>query len=141
MPQLTHRTTKPPNHTMSNVYKLRGRVKAITEPRTFASGFTMQELVVEDESNPQYPQNIAVGFGGDRIQNLSGLKVGQEVEVTFGIRGSTTPDGRHFVNLRGWGVATVQAAPVQTVAPIGQAPAPAAPPAAPAKESLEDLPF
>ena len=103
---------------MSNVYKLRGRVKAITEPRTFASGFTMQELVVEDESNPQYPQNIAVGFGGDRIQNLSGLKVGQEVEVTFGIRGSTTPDGRHFVNLRGWGVATVQA-----------------------KESLEDLPF
>lgn len=131
---------------MSNVYKLRGRVKAITEPRTFASGFTMQELVVEDESNPQYPQNIAVGFGGDRIQNLSGLKVGQEVEVTFGIRGSATPDGRHFVNLRGWGVATVQAAPVQTVAPIGEATQGAAAPAAPASapagaSSLDDLPF
>ena len=126
---------------MSQTYKLRGTVAAITEPRTFASGYTLQTLLVDD-GNEKFPQKIAVDFGGDHIQQLSGLALGQEVEVAFSIRGTTTPDGRHFVNLRGWGVSTITAAPVQTVATL--APAPAAPPpanASPAKESLDDLPF
>ena len=126
---------------MSNTYKLRGTVAAITEPRTFQSGYTLQTLLVDD-GNEKFPQKIAVDFGGDRIQQLSGLSLGQEVEVAFSIRGTTTPDGRHFVNLRGWGVSTIQSAPVQTVAPL--APAPAAPPPAAAaekKETIDDLPF
>lgn len=125
---------------MSQTYKLRGTVAAITEPRTFQSGYTLQTLLVDD-GNEKFPQKIAVDFGGDRIQQLSGLSLGQEVEVAFSIRGSEA-NGRHYVNLRGWGVSTITAAPVQTVAPL--APAPASPPpasASPAKESLDDLPF
>lgn len=118
---------------MSNTYKLRGRLAGIGEPRTTPSGFTFQTLLVRDESNPQYPQTVAIEFSGDRIAQLSGLAQGQEIEVAFGIRGSEY-NGRHYVNLRGWGVSTIQAAPVPTVAPI----APAAP--APA-ERVEDLPF
>jgi hypothetical protein len=49
------------------------------------------------------------------------------------------------VNLRGWGVSTITAAPVQTVAPIGEATqvasAPAAPPTTTGNPALEDLPF
>lgn len=130
---------------MSNTYKLRGKVAAITEPRTFPSGYTLQELIVLDESNPQYPQKIAVGFGGDRIAQLASLQLGQEVEVAFCIR-SSEANGKHYTNLRGWGVSTISAAPVQTVAPIGEATqgaaAPAAPASAPAGASpLDDLPF
>ena len=129
---------------MSNTYKLRGKVAAITEPRTFPSGYTLQELIVLDESNPQYPQKVAIGFGGDRIAQLATLKLGQEVEVAFSIRGSEY-NGRHFVNLRGWGVSTISAAPVQTVATIGEATqvaaAPAAPPTTTGNPALEDLPF
>ena len=70
------------------------------------------------------------------------------MEVAFGIRSSES-NGRHYVNLRGWGVSTISAAPVQTVAPIGEATqvaaAPAAPASAPAgaseKSALDDLPF
>lgn len=133
---------------MSNTYKIRGKVAAITEPRTFPSGYTLQELILLDESNPQYPQRVAVGFGGDRIAQLGSLQLGQEVEVAFGIRSSES-NGRHYVNLRGWGVSTISAAPVQTVAPIGEATQEAAAPAAPAsasagaseKSALDDLPF
>jgi hypothetical protein len=133
---------------MSNTYKLRGKVAAITEPRTFPSGYTLQELIVLDESNPQYPQKIAVGFGGDRIAQLASLTLGQEVEVAFCIR-SSEANGKHYTNLRGWGVSTITAAHVQTVAPIGKATqgaaAPAAPASAPAgaseKSALDDLPF
>ena len=134
---------------MSNTYKLRGKVAAITEPRTFPSGYTLQELILLDESIPLYPQRVAVGFGGDRIAQLASLTLGQEVEVTFGIRSSES-NGRHFVNLRGWGVSTISAAPVQTVAPIGPAsggasppgePPTAAPPTTTGNPALEDLPF
>ena len=129
---------------MSNTYKLRGKVAAITEPRTFPSGYTIQELIVLDESNPQYPQKIAVGFGGDRIAQLATLQLGQEVEVAFGIR-SSEANGKHYTNLRGWGVSTISAAPVQTVAPIGEATqgaaVPAAPPTTTGNSALEDLPF
>jgi hypothetical protein len=134
---------------MSNTYKLRGKVAAITEPRTFPSGYTLQELIVLDESNPQYPQKIAVGFGGDRIAQLASLQLGQEVEVAFGIR-SSEANGKHYTNLRGWGVSTITAAPVQTVAPIGDAiggasspgePPPAPPPTTTGNPALEDLPF
>ena len=128
---------------MGQTYKLRGRVAAISAPKSFASGFTMQELLLDDESSPQWPQRIPVGFGGDRIAQLATLGLGQEVEVTFSIRGSEY-NGRRYVNLRGWNVSTISAAPVQTVAPIGD-PAPAAAPAAAAPSSspqgLEDLPF
>lgn len=135
---------------MSNTYKLRGNVAAITEPRTFPSGYTLQEMILLDESNPQYPQRVAIGFGGDRIAQLASLTLGQEVEVAFGIRCTETADGRHFVNLRGWGVSTISAAPVQTVAPIGPASGGASPPGEPPAVSpptttgnpaLEDLPF
>jgi len=130
---------------MSNTYKLRGKVAAITEPRTFPSGYTLQELIVLDESNPQYPQKIAVGFGGDRIAQLASLTLGQEVEVAFCIR-SSEANGKHYTNLRGWGVSTITAAPVQTVQPIGGAGSPSEPPPAPpptttGNPALDDLPF
>ena len=147
---------------MSQTYKLRGRVAAITEPRTTSGGYTFQGLLVRDESSPQYPQEIQIDFGGDRISSLSGLTLGQDVEVAFTVRGSEY-NGRHFVNLRGLGVSVVAPAPVQTVAPISDAPRPTAAaavlrtdhagaplptptfqvaPAAPAPvERVEDLPF
>lgn len=134
---------------MSNTYKLRGKVAAITEPRQFPSGFTLQELIVLDKSNQQYPQKIAVGFGGDRIAQLASLTLGQEVEVAFCIR-SSEANGKHYTNLRGWGVSTITAAPVQTVAPIGDAtggagspgePPPTPPPTTTGNPALEDLPF
>lgn len=127
---------------MSQTYTLRGRVAAISEPRTTPAGYTFQTLLV-DTDDPQYPQRIPVEFAGDRIHNLVGLSAAQTVEVTFALRGREH-DGRHYVSLRGWAVRGPAAA-VATATPIPATPLPSAPaapaPAPAAPERVEDLPF
>ena len=132
---------------MSQTYKLRGRVAAILPPVVTKSGFTVQTLLLDDDSNPRYPQRVPVEFGGDRIALLASLAQGQDAEVTFSVSGREY-NGRHFVSLRGLGVSVVAPAAVPTVAPIAPPPPaklpdiatdPAAEPGHP--ETVEDLPF
>lgn len=88
-------------------YDLTGKIKLIQEPQTFNSGFTKREMVVTVEDG-KYPQDISLEFVQDKAALLDGLQPGQEVTVTFDIRGREY-NGRYFNNLQGWKIAAADA--------------------------------
>jgi len=81
-------------------YELTGKVKLIQDAQTFNSGFTKREMVVTVEEG-KYPQDINLEFVQDKVNLLDALQVGQEVTVTFDIRGREY-NGRYFNNLQAW---------------------------------------
>ena len=85
-------------------YELSGKIKLIQEPKTFDSGFTKREMVVIVEDG-KYPQEINLEFVQDKVALLEALQPGQEVTVSFDIRGREY-NGRYFNNLQGWKVVT-----------------------------------
>ena len=83
-------------------YELSGKIKLIQEPKTFDSGFTKREMVVIVDEG-RYPQEINLEFVQDKVALLDDLEPGQEVTVSFDIRGREY-NGRYFNNLQGWKV-------------------------------------
>jgi single-strand DNA-binding protein len=81
-------------------YELMGKVKLINETQTFGSGFLKREMVVTVEDG-KYPQDINLEFVQDKTGLLDSLTPGQEVTVSFNIRGREY-NGRYFNNLQGW---------------------------------------
>jgi Domain of unknown function (DUF3127) len=91
-------------------YELSGKIKLIQEPKTFDSGFTKREMVVTVEDG-KYPQDINLEFVQDKASLLESLQPGQEVTVSFDIRGREY-NGRYFNNLQGWKVVAAENAAV-----------------------------
>jgi single-strand DNA-binding protein len=87
-------------------YDLTGKVKLIQPVQTFDSGFTKREMVVIVEDG-KYPQEINLEFVQDKVGLLENLQAGQEVTVTFDIRGREY-NGRYFNNLQGWKIVTAR---------------------------------
>ena len=112
-------------------YELTGKIKLIQDPKTFDSGFTKREMVVIVEDG-RYPQEINLEFVQDKVALLDSLQPGQEVTVSFDIRGREY-NGRYFNNLQGWKV----------VAASDQAGAPEPEPHYPEPSDFgeEDIPF
>ena len=81
-------------------YDLTGKIKLIQHVKKFDSGFTKREMVVIVEDG-KYPQEINLEFVQDKVALLDNLQPGQEVTVTFDIRGREY-NGRYFNNLQGW---------------------------------------
>ena len=115
-------------------YELTGKIKIIQDPKTFDSGFTKREMVVIVDDG-RYPQEINLEFVQDKISLLDNLQAGQEVTVSFDIRGREY-NGRYFNNLQGWKVATVGDEHNFSSEEVGTAP----PPVVPA-DFDDDIPF
>lgn len=81
-------------------YELTGTVKIIQDPQTFASGFTKRELIVTVPDG-NYPQDISLEFLKDKADLLNELSVGDEVTVSFNLRGREY-NGKYYNNLTGW---------------------------------------
>lgn len=82
--------------------KLTGKIKQIGEIQEFDSGFRKLEFVIT--TSEQYPQDVKFEIIKDKIDNFVQYnKVGQEVEVSFNVRGNEY-NGRYFVNLQAWKV-------------------------------------
>lgn len=94
---------------MSNT--ITGKLKLIQDTQTFASGFQKREFVVTTDET--YPQDIKLEFVKDKCSVLDSYQVGQEVTVDFNIRGSEY-NGKYYVNLQAWKMASNQSAPVQS---------------------------
>lgn len=90
-------------------YDLTGKIKLIQEAKKFESGFTKREMVVIVEEG-KYPQEINIEFVQDKVALLDSLQIGQEVTVTFDIRGREY-NGRYFNNLQGWKIVSPEAEP------------------------------
>ena len=90
-------------------YELSGKVKLIFDAKTFGSGFTVREFVVTVEDG-KYPQDICLQFVQDKVSLLDTIQPGQEVSVSFDIRGREH-NGRYFNNLQAWKIEAGEAAP------------------------------
>lgn len=115
-------------------YDLTGKIKLVQEAKTFDSGFTKREMVVTVEDG-KYPQEINIEFVQDKTSLLDNLRVGQEVTVTFDIRGREY-NGRYFNNLQGWKIVTANDNSSMT----GSEQPPAPPHGSPA-DYEDDIPF
>ncbi len=81
-------------------YDLTGKIKLIQPAQTFSSGFTKREMVVTVEDG-KFPQDINLEFLQDKVGLLDTVEIGQEVKVSFDIRGREY-NGRYFNNLVAW---------------------------------------
>jgi len=95
-------------------YDLTGKVKLIQDAKTISDKFTVREFVVTVEDG-NYPQDVALQIVNDKVSLLDNLQVGQEITVSFDIRGREY-NGRYFNNLNAWKIQTATAAPT---APAG----------------------
>lgn len=85
---------------MANSFELSGTVRYILDLQTFNSGFTKREFVIEVEDG-KYPQMIKFECVKDKTALLDDVSVGDDVQVTFDIRGNEYKD-RFYVNLVAW---------------------------------------
>ncbi|MCG8576574.1 MAG: DUF3127 domain-containing protein [Flavobacteriales bacterium] len=88
------------------MYTLKGELKVINDIQQISDSFRKREFVVIDASG-QYAQTILFQAVQDRCELLDNFKVGDNVEVTFFLRGRewTNPkDGvvRFFNSLDAW---------------------------------------
>jgi single-strand DNA-binding protein len=81
-------------------YELAGTVKVVMDEVKFDSGFTKREFVVTT-ADGRYPQDIKFECVKDKTGLLAAIKPGQQVTVSFDIRGNEY-NGRYFVNLSAW---------------------------------------
>ena len=79
--------------------KLNGKVKLISDLQSWDSGFTKREFVIT--TNEQYPQDIKLECIKDKTSLLDGLAEGDDVEVSFNVRGNEY-NGKYYVNLQAW---------------------------------------
>jgi hypothetical protein len=91
--------------------KLSGNIKVINETQVISEKFSKREFVVTD--NSMYPQDISFQFTQDKCGILDGYKAGQNVEVSFNLRGRewTSPTGevKYFNTLEAWRIEGVDA--------------------------------
>ena len=101
---------------MSQFYDYTGVVEEVMATQTFASGFTKQEVVVEQPGGERGPIPVPVVFKGDDVSLVSTLAVGAEIKVGFAIDGREWRDPktdklRCFCNLTARSVDVIAAAP------------------------------
>ncbi|MGF1531776.1 MAG: DUF3127 domain-containing protein [Puniceicoccaceae bacterium] len=82
------------------MFQLSGKIKEIFEEQTFSSGFNKREFVITTDED-KYPQDISFECLKDKVSLIENLSKGQEVTVSFDIRGREW-NGRYFVNLNAW---------------------------------------
>ncbi|MEJ6581713.1 MAG: DUF3127 domain-containing protein [Akkermansiaceae bacterium] len=87
---------------MANSFELTGTLKVLEDTQTFASGFAKREFVIEVPDG-KYPQMVKFETVRDKIDLLNSLSIGDEVKVTFDVRGNEY-NGRYYVNLNAWKV-------------------------------------
>ena len=85
---------------MATSFELTGTLKVLEDLQTFASGFTKREFVIEVPDG-KYPQMVKFETVRDKIDQLNTLSIGDELKVTFDVRGNEYK-GRYYVNLNAW---------------------------------------
>ena len=97
------------------MYEAAGTIKLINETQTFPSGFSKREFVVTT-AHDKYPQDLKFEIVKDKCQLLDSFEAGQEVQVSFDIRGNEY-NGKYFVNLSCWKIQAANGAPESSSRP------------------------
>lgn len=120
------------------MFKLTGVIKVIGETVQVSEKFSKREVVITDASS-MYPQDILFQFAQDKCDLVDSHNVGENVEVSFNIRGRlwTSPQGedKYFNTLDAWRIEKISTGSMPPPASAPEAPAPVA------TEGDDDLPF
>jgi hypothetical protein len=115
--------------------QVKGTIKVINPTQVISEKFSKREFVLTDES--QYPQDILFQATQDKCSLLDNIGVGQQVEVSFNLRGRewTSPAGevKYFNTLEAWRIEVFGA--------VNMNPNTTYTPTTPANEEDDDLPF
>ncbi|MFH1497916.1 MAG: DUF3127 domain-containing protein [Verrucomicrobiota bacterium] len=98
------------------MFEITGTVKKIFDEQTFGSGFNKREFVITVPDG-RFPQDIKFECVKDKVALVGGLKEGDEIKVSFDLRGREWKDN-YYVNLNAW--------KIESGAAAGKKPAPAA---------------
>ncbi|MDO7873672.1 DUF3127 domain-containing protein [Hymenobacter sp. ASUV-10] len=126
-------------------YDMTGPLIEIFEEQQVSEKFRKREFVVELQG--QYPEHIKFQLVQDKCALLDNYQIGDEVKVTFALRGrGFNKNGQmiYFTNLEAWRVEPAGNTPNRSQQrPAAQNPAPRAQPAAApiASDDDNDLPF
>jgi hypothetical protein len=119
------------------MFKFKGIAYKVGNVETISDKFRKREFIVTDGAD-QYPQYIPFTFVNDKCDLLESIAEGQEVEVSFSLKGRewTSPQGqvKYFSTIEGFAVTTTST----------PAFAPQAAPSAPGSghtDDQDDLPF
>ena len=100
--------------------KVIGRIFEVQETQQVSDTFRKRMFVLEYAENPQYTEYISFELVQDRCDLLDNFQPGQDVEVSFNLRGRKwiNPEGmtKYFNSLQAWRIeaaapTTRQAAP------------------------------
>lgn len=96
--------------------EIRGKVHEIGATQQVTDTFKKRDLIVLYAENPQFPEYIRFEATQDRTSIFDNLEVGDEVEVSFNLRGRpwTNREGvtTYFNSLVAWRVSKVVTTPV-----------------------------
>jgi Domain of unknown function (DUF3127) len=91
--------------------KVIGKLLEIQETQQVSDAFKKRVFVLEHTENIQYPEYISFELIQDRCDLLDGFQPGQEVEVSFNLKGRkwTSPEGitKYFNTLQAWRIEAV----------------------------------
>jgi hypothetical protein len=87
------------------MFKITGTIKVLNPTVQVSEKFSKREFVLT-ENTSQYPQDILFQAVQDRCALLDGMNVGEQIEVSFNLRGRewTSPQGevKYFNSLDAW---------------------------------------
>ena len=128
------------------MFKFTGTVKLVNDTVQVTEKFAKREFVVTDTSS-MYPQDIMFQAVQDKCSMLDGIQQGDQVEVSFNLRGRewTSPQGevKYFNTLDAWRIEKAgQGMPQGGPSPMDLAAAPASNEgSASSDDEGDDLPF
>ena len=137
--------------------EIQGKLLEISDTVQIKETFRKRDFVVEYSDNPQYPEYVKFECIQDKCDMLDNYSVGQDVTVSFNLKGRkwVDPQGetKYFNSLQAWRMqpaSGASAAPNDAAASSGTPPAPASSPASSSGSSPvisagegeeDDLPF
>jgi cold shock CspA family protein len=96
------------------MFKFKGIAYKVGNVETISDKFRKREFVVTDGAD-QYPQYIPFTFVNDKCDLLESIAEGQEVEVSFSLKGRewTSPQGqvKYFSTIEGFAISAQGSAP------------------------------
>ncbi len=128
---------------------IEGKLIEVSPTQDVSASFKKREFVLEFSENPQYPEYLKMELIQTNCQQLDSFNVGDDVAVSFNLKGRkwTDPKGvvKYFNSLQAW---RIEAKSGDGSASSGSAPNNNAPAPTPSDEwmkedfsSDEDLPF
>jgi hypothetical protein len=90
---------------------IKGAIKLINPIKVISDKFSVREFVVTTP-DAKYPQDILFQTINDKMDVLESLGVGQQVEVSYNVRGREF-NGRYYNTLDAWKIEVIGSKPSQ----------------------------